>query len=134
MYFCKKNFRPINLTNLGYRILTFALSMRLQNVITKIISTEQTGYIKKPFTGTNIRAILDICENIKGNNSAGILLLLEFEKAFDSVEWSFFFSNLKKFNFSKEFIQWIRMLYTGPSKAIIKIMDTCQIKLILNVE
>ena len=93
--------------------------MRLQKVITKIISTEQTGYIKKRFIGTNIRAILDVCENIEANNSAGILLLLDFEKAFDSVEWTFLFSTLKKFNFGKEFIQWIKILYTGP-KAIIK--------------
>ena len=114
-----KNYRPISLTNVDYRILAFALSMRLQKVITKIISTEQTGYIKKRFIGTNIRAILDVCENIEANNSAGILLLLDFEKAFDSVEWTFLFSILKKFNFGKEFIQWIKILYTGP-KAILK--------------
>ena len=41
-----KNYRPISPTNVYYRILAFALSMRLQKVITKIISTEQTGYIK----------------------------------------------------------------------------------------
>ena len=90
-----KTYRPISLTNVDYCILAFALSMRLQKVITKI-STEQTGYIKKQFIGTNIRAILDICENIEANNSAGILLLLHFEKAFDSVERSFLFSTHKK--------------------------------------
>ena len=116
---CLKNYRPISLTNVDYRILAFALSMRLQKVIKKIISAEQTGYIKKRFIGTNIRAILDICENIEANNDAGILLLLDFEKAFDSVEWSFLFTTLKKFNFGKQFIQWIQILYSQP-KAIIK--------------
>ena len=113
-----KNYRPISLTNVDYRILAFALSMHLQKVITKIISTEQTGYIKKQFIGINIRAILDVCKNIEANNSARILLL-DFEKAFVSVEWTFLFSTLKKFNFGKEFIQWIKILYIGP-KAIIK--------------
>ena len=60
-----------------------------------------------------------MCENIEANNSARILLLLDFKKAFDSVEWTFLFSTLKKFNFCREFIQWIKILYTGP-KAIIK--------------
>ena len=65
-----KNYRPISLTNVDHCILAFALSICLQKVITKIISTEQTGYIKKQFTGTNIRAIFNICENIEANNSA----------------------------------------------------------------
>ena len=84
-----KNYRPISLTNVGYRILTFALSMCLQKVITTIISTEQTGYIKNG-SMVQISVILDICENIEANNSAEILLLLDFEKAFDSVKWSYF--------------------------------------------
>ena len=114
-----KNYRAISLTNVNYHILAFALSMRLQKVIWKIISAQQTGYINKRFIGTNIRAILDICENIEANNDAGILLLLDFEKAFDSVERSFLFSTLQKLNFGKQFIQWIKTLYSEP-KAIIK--------------
>ena len=93
--------------------------MRLQKVITKIISVHETGYINKRFIGTNIRAILDICDNIEANNDIGILLFLDFEKAFDTVEWSFLFSTLKKFNFGSQFIQWIQILYSDP-KAIIK--------------
>ena len=37
---------------------------------------------------------------------------IDFEKAFDSVEWPFLFHTLKRFNFGEKFINWIRILYT----------------------
>ena len=66
--------------------ICYANMDNLRILAAKIISAEQMGCIKKRFIGTNIRAILHICENIEINNSAGILLLLDFEKAFDSVQ------------------------------------------------
>ena len=109
-----KNYRPISLTNVDYRILAFTLALRLQKVIGNIISPEQTRYVKDRFIGTNIRAILDIVEEIEKSNNSGILLLLDFEKAFDSVEWHFILSVLKKFNFGSQFIRWIKVLYSNP--------------------
>ena len=47
-------------------------------------------------------------------NQEGILMFLDFEKAFDSVEWNFLFKTLKKFNFGDNFISWMRILYTKP--------------------
>ena len=44
----------------------------------------------------------------------GILLFLDFQKAFDSVEWNFMFKVLKLFNFGESFIEWIRILYENP--------------------
>ena len=112
-----KNYRPISLTNVDYRILAFTLALRLQNVRSTVVSSNQTGYIKKRFIGTNVRAILDICECIENNNSSGILLL-DFEKAFDSVEWPFLISVLRKFNFGEQFIRWIEVLYSTPKICI----------------
>ena len=47
-------------------------------------------------------------------NQEGILMFLDFEKAFDSVEWNFLFKTLKKFDFGDNFISWMRILYTKP--------------------
>ena len=41
-----KNYRPISLANVDYCILAFTLSLRLQKVITKIISTQQNWIYK----------------------------------------------------------------------------------------
>ena len=40
------------------------------------------------YIGENARLILDIFEYCNENNEDGILVFLDFEKAFDSVEWT----------------------------------------------
>ena len=38
---------------------------------------------------------------------------IDFEKAFDSVEWDFLLNALKILNFGNNFITWIKTLYTN---------------------
>ena len=49
----------------------------------------------------------------------GLLGLIDFEKAFDTVECSFLFATLKQFNFDPIFITWIQLLYTNISSCTI---------------
>ena len=55
-----KNFRHISLTNYDYKIIAFALSYRLQKVITTLVSKNQSAYIKARYIGDNLRLIKDI--------------------------------------------------------------------------
>ena len=105
-----QNYRPISLTNTDYKIITIIFAERLQKIIHKQIGNEQTAYIKGRFIGTNARFILDIFDYCETYNKEGVLLFLDFEKAFDSVEWNFLFKTLEKFNFSPNFLKWIKLL------------------------
>ena len=57
------NYRPISLTNTDYRILAFTLAERIQQVISKLINTDQVAYIRERFIGNNVRLISDVIEN-----------------------------------------------------------------------
>ena len=109
-----KNYRPISLSNYDYKILAFVLSNRLQKVICKLVSPEQTAYIKKRFIGENIRLLLDTIEYINLKELPGILLFLDFKKAYDSLSWNFMFKSLEKYGFGQDFIKWIHILYNKP--------------------
>ena len=80
------NYRPISLTNVDYRILAFVLANRLQKVIGKIISNDQTAYIKGRYMGHNIRLVSDVIDYYDMLNKSGISLAIDFHKAFDSIE------------------------------------------------
>ena len=108
------NYRPISLTNTDYRILAHVLSTRLQNVISDLVGPNQVTYIKRRFIGTNIRLVKDIFDLYNKHNYPELLLFADFKKTFDSVEWDFLFSVLQKFNFGKNFQEWIKLLYTKP--------------------
>ena len=110
-----KNYRPISLTNYDYKIIAFILANRLQQVIGSLIHHDQSGYIKGRYIGQNSRAIMDIYEYCEKLNLPGVILSLDFQKAFDRLEWNFMFQILEKYNFGHNFIRWIKILYNDPS-------------------
>ena len=96
-----------------YKILAKALASRLHKAISDLVSSDQVGYIKGRFIGENVRVIEDLLISSKTKNVPGLLVLIDFEKAFDTVEWDFLFKTLKVLNFGPSFISWIRSLYTN---------------------
>ena len=111
-----KYYRPISLSNTDYKILAFILAERLQQVIGKLVGKQQTAYINGRFIGNSARLVLDIFEYFERNETKqhGALLFLDFEKAFDSIEWNFIFETMRKFNFDESFIRWVQLLYENP--------------------
>ena len=47
-------------------------------------------------------------------------MLIDFEKAFDSLSWNFIFECLNFFNFGKSIQQWIEVFYKNISSCIIQ--------------
>ena len=80
-----------------------------------MINPDQVGCIKGRHIGQNIRSIEDIILLSEKYNISGLLVLIDFEKAFDTVEWDFLFKSLKSYNFGQTFRAWIKLLYTNIS-------------------
>ena len=106
-----KNWRPISLLNVDFKILAKLFGLRMKEILPTIISNDQVGYLKERYIGQNIRTIKDVIEICDGNE-IGILAFLDFEKAFDSIEWNFLAESLKAFNFGENFLKWVSILYT----------------------
>ena len=80
-----KNWRPISLLNVDYKILTKVLAIRLQSCLDEIICSDQVGYIKNRFIGENIRTTVDIMTYCKMKKLPLLITQIDFEKAFDSL-------------------------------------------------
>ena len=80
------NYRPISLTNADYKIIAFVLANRVQKVLSVIIDQDQSGYIKGRYIGNNVQLVLDIFEYCEMENKEGALIMLDYQKAFDTVE------------------------------------------------
>ena len=74
--------------NQDYKILSKTLAIRFQSVIEKIISKDQTGFIKNRFIGENIAKSLSIIDLCNKENIKGLLLSVDMEKAFDFLNWN----------------------------------------------
>ena len=55
-----KNWRPITLLNVDYKIASGVIANRIKNVLPNIISETQTGFLKNRFIGENTRILFDI--------------------------------------------------------------------------
>ena len=78
------NWRPITLLNCTYKIAAGCIANRIKTVLDKIISKDQTGFIKRRYIGENTRLIYDIMQYTETHNIPGFLVLVDFEKVFDS--------------------------------------------------
>ena len=94
------------------------IASRIKSVLPNIIHHNQTGYVKDRFMGETIRSIYDIMDYTVEENIPGLLIFIDFEKAFDSVEWDFLFKCLEAFNFGSDFLHWFRTFYTNAQSCI----------------
>ena len=117
--FLIRNWRPISLLNVDYKILTKCLAERMKTVMPDIIHHNQTGFIKGRNISEGIRAILDILTDTSSRNIGGLIMTIDFEKAFDSVDFQFLFKAISKFNFGPIFQNWISIFYNEISSCVI---------------
>lgn len=115
-----KNWRPICLLNVIYKIASGCIANRLKLYMGKLISRDQTGFLKGRFIGENIRLVYDLMNYTERNNIPGLLMLIDFEKVFDSVSWEFVFHTLDLFNFGNSIKDWIQTFYNGIKTCIIQ--------------
>ena len=99
-----KNWRPISLLNVVYKLASGCIAERIKGFLDKIIHCDQTGFIKGRFIGENIRLVYDIMHYTEIIQVPGLLMLIDFEKAFDTVSWNFIQDALYFFNFGDSII------------------------------
>ena len=114
-----KNWRPISLLNTDYKVLTNVLSHRMQVVLPSIISMDQSAYIKTRNICVNIRSIYDVIGHTLKEKNSSLIAFLDFEKAFDKLNWNFLDKTLHKTGFGESFRKWIKIIYTDAESCII---------------
>ena len=73
----------------GSQIATKAIAARMKKVVPDFINSDQTGFLKGRSIGESVRLIDSIITYAESQNISGILLFIDFEKAFDTWEWHF---------------------------------------------
>ncbi|KAJ9565877.1 hypothetical protein OSB04_001843 [Centaurea solstitialis] len=83
------DFRPISLIGILYKILLKVLAERLKRVIGGVISYEQSAFIKGRCILDGVLIANETVDFLKKSKRKGAILKVDFEKAYDSLEWSF---------------------------------------------
>ena len=99
-----ENWRPISLVYADPKIITKVIANRIKDLLPSIIHHNETGYVKEGYIGEMVRWIFDIMDLTDKENMPGLLIFIDFEKAFNALEWNF----LYVFNFGLNFKRWIK--------------------------
>ena len=114
-----RNWRPISLLNVDYKILSRLLENRLSTVIAEIVHPDQTCSIKGRSIADNLHLLRNVVDYVEQKCDSVAFVCLDQEKAFDRVNHKFLFKALHKYGFGQDFIQWIELLYTDISSSVL---------------
>lgn len=113
-----ENWRPVYQLNTVYKIASGSIAYRIHKHLDKIIHPDQTCLIHCQEQTENIRLLFDIMQYTEEKNISGLLLLVDCEKAFNSLSWSFIQKSLEFFNFGESICKWISSFYSGITAAV----------------
>ena len=110
-----KNWRPITLLSQIYKIFSGTVALRLKPLLGKLISGCQKAYTNTANIG---EIVLDTIEQIaisKFEQNPGIILLVDFSRAFDSISHSYIYETFSFLNFGNHFIGMIKTMLNKRS-------------------
>lgn len=83
------------------------------------MATNQSAFIKGRYIIESVVVAHEIVHSLHKSQEKGVVLKLDYEKAYDRVSWDFMFEVLETREFSSKWTQWIRQLVTRGSLGIL---------------
>ena len=113
-----KNWRPISLLNVDYKLAARVIAGRLLKVIHLVVDKDQTCGVPGRYIGENVALLRDVVYYCTSFDVPVALLSLDQEKAFDRVDWDFMRSTLSTMGFGRSFISWVNLFYNRVQSAV----------------
>ena len=107
------NFRPIALVFVDVKVVLKVVAHRLQRFLQKLIHQDQEAFVRGRSMHHHIRHLTDIQDLVTHGGEEAYATFLDFEKAYDRVNWTYMFRVLEKMGVGKSFIDWVRLLYNN---------------------
>jgi len=97
-----QQYRPICLLNCLYKWITKVLTIRMAPYAEKLICQEQTAFMKGRNIMTGVMALHEVMHETKRKRKSGLILKLDFEKAYDKVDCVFLLNSVRQRGFDEK--------------------------------
>lgn len=113
------DFRPISLMNISLKLLTKAFVDRLQGVITKLIHQNQYSFIKGRTIQDCLAWAFEYIHQCQQSNREIVIIKLDFEKAFDSIEHEAILMIMRHMGFPAKWLSWVDMIFNSTCTSVL---------------
>uniref|UniRef100_A0A251UDF3 Putative RNA-directed DNA polymerase, eukaryota, Reverse transcriptase zinc-binding domain protein n=1 Tax=Helianthus annuus TaxID=4232 RepID=A0A251UDF3_HELAN len=103
-----KNYRPINLIGIISKMVSKVLANRLKSVIGSVVSESQSAFLKGNFILDGPLIVNELYNWCKKSKKKVFFLKIDFEKAYDNVNWNFLNSIMEQMGFPSRWCNWIK--------------------------
>jgi hypothetical protein len=113
------DFRPISLLGCLYKLVAKVLAARLGKVMDSIVNSTQSAFIKGRSLVDGVVVVNEVLDLAKKTGKNCLIFKVDFEKAYDSVDWGFLEYMLRRFGFSEKWIDWMRACVFAGTMSIL---------------
>jgi len=113
------DYRPISLVGSLYKVLAKLLANHLKCVIGSVVSDSHSAFVKGRQILDGILVANEVVDEAKKLNRDLLLFKVDFEKAYDSVDWIFLDDVLCKMSFPVLWRKWMRECVTTATTSVL---------------
>src|SRR6266542_370323 len=113
-----QQYRPICLLNVSFKIFTKTATIRLNSVADHVVRSTQTTFMQGRNILDGVVILHETVHELHRKKLNRVIFKIDFEKAYDKVNWSFLQQTLRMKGFSATWREWIHSFITGGSVAI----------------
>ena len=114
-----KNYRPISLLNVEYKLITRSLASKLSLKISSLVNLDQACSVPGRSIIHHNHYIRDLITHADIRNEKAAILSLDQAKAFDRVSHSWLCKVLRACNLPELFVKWVEILYSNANSQIL---------------
>ncbi|GBG62547.1 hypothetical protein CBR_g31186 [Chara braunii] len=119
-----RNWRPISLLNVIYKILAKTLARRLGELLPRLVGKDQGAFVQGRSIFENIATAMEALELIEGEDLDIAVLMIDLEKAYDRLNWTFVMTTLRVLGFGDPLCSWIKALYAYAT-TVVQVNGVC---------
>lgn len=104
--------------NVIFKFFAKVIADILPLVASKVIGPSQTAFLPRRYILDGVVILHETLHELKSKKMEEIILKIDFEKAYDKVNWYFLQQVLRMKGFSHKWCRWIEQIVTGGSVSV----------------